>query len=333
MKQPAPRDRVIAELESAGWKHEDALSAVPRRWEQHGDVVVVRPLDVSPSRQEEVAVALLKVLKARIVLVDGGGVGGELREPQKCTVLARVGPPQDNETEAVHVEQGVKYSFDARLIMFSSGNTTERTHAGTLGKGEVVVDMFAGIGYFTLPLARYGSPAHVYAIEKNENSFRFLCRNIRLNGVDKVVTPLLGDNRLIGDEALGRASRVLMGFFDGGDDAKPFLRRAAEFLQRGVLGSPTGVLHYHYLATKEEAWRTAQQHIRDELSIPCLAWDPANPPLYRRPDFASYRMKLALSGFDNTHIVPYACVEAVRKVKSYRPHIFHFVADIRLGVL
>lgn len=52
-----------------------------------------------------------------------------------------------------HLEGGVVYSLDITCCMFSSGNVTERTRMGRLHcKGETVVDLFAGIGYYTLPL-------------------------------------------------------------------------------------------------------------------------------------------------------------------------------------
>lgn len=74
----------------------------------------------------------------------------------------------------------------------------------------VVVDMFAGIGYFTLPLAKHGGVKQLYAIEKNSESFAYLQANVALNKLEGVVTPLLGDNRHTGDSVCGTADRVSM---------------------------------------------------------------------------------------------------------------------------
>lgn len=57
-----------------------------------------------------------------------------------------------------HKEGGVLYSLDVTKCMFSSGNTTERQRMGRLHcAGETILDLYAGIGYYTLPfLSRAG---------------------------------------------------------------------------------------------------------------------------------------------------------------------------------
>lgn len=53
----------------------------------------------------------------------------------------------------LHKESGVLFALDVTKCMFSSGNVTERTRMGKLNcSGETVVDLFAGIGYYTIPI-------------------------------------------------------------------------------------------------------------------------------------------------------------------------------------
>lgn len=56
-----------------------------------------------------------------------------------------------------HYENDICYSLDATKCMFSSGNRSEKLRMGQLNcRDEVVVDLFAGIGYFVLPfLVKY----------------------------------------------------------------------------------------------------------------------------------------------------------------------------------
>lgn len=52
-----------------------------------------------------------------------------------------------------HKENGILYCLDVTCCMFSSGNVTEKARMGQQQcKGETIVDLFTGIGYYTLPL-------------------------------------------------------------------------------------------------------------------------------------------------------------------------------------
>ena len=49
-------------------------------------------------------------------------------------------------------ENGIRYALDAAKCMFSSGNVSEKLRVARFEcGGETVIDLFAGIGYFTLP--------------------------------------------------------------------------------------------------------------------------------------------------------------------------------------
>ncbi len=75
---------------------------------------------------------------------------------------------------------------------------------------ETVVDLFAGIGYFTLPMAVYSKPKKMFACEINPIAYQYLCANVVLNHVTNIVEPLLGDNRKIAPKDC--ADRVILGY-------------------------------------------------------------------------------------------------------------------------
>jgi tRNA wybutosine-synthesizing protein 2 len=201
-------------------------------------------------------------------------------------------------TFTTHVENGVRYSFDAQRVMFCSGNTTERMHFGTMVRApqELVVDMFAGIGYFTVPLAKNGGVRSIVAIEKNPESVKFLCFNAAQNRVAAKITVLCGDNRSAGDEVVGQCDRVLMGYIP---DCREFIPRATAFLRRHPSSAvPHGIIHYHFLADKAAGYSVAHGHF-----IAALGDD----------------------AIEHFHI------RAVRVVKSYSPKRWHCVADVVFG--
>jgi tRNA wybutosine-synthesizing protein 2 len=201
---------------------------LPDRWELLGNVLVVSLDPALDPYEKEIAEAYGAVLGAKAVLREVGWISGDLRTP----VMRRV---FGSDTITVHLENGIFYKFDAERIMFSSGNMEERMRmADTECKGETIVDMFAGIGYFSLPLAFYQKPSRIISCELNSVSYGFLKENISLNHVEDVIEPVLGDNRDLPGSAM--ADRVIMGYVK---TTHEFLPTALRLLKGG------GIIHYH----------------------------------------------------------------------------------------
>ncbi|HSA36032.1 MAG TPA: methyltransferase domain-containing protein, partial [Methanomassiliicoccales archaeon] len=119
-------------------------------------------------------------------------------------------------------------------VMFSSGNFDEKLRMASLDcRGETVVDMFAGIGYFTMPLAAKARAEKVIACEINPDAIGFLKKNIELNHVADRVTVFEGDNRQLPGEMF--ADRVVMGYVNV---TWQFLPKAFSMVKRG------GIIHY-----------------------------------------------------------------------------------------
>ncbi len=207
---------------------------LPRGYQRLGDVLVLRLPEALAPYSREVAEAYREELGVRNVLALDGGHEGEFRHPRIRSLLPGEG------TETLHREAGLLWELDAAEVMFSPGNRHERERmAGLVRSGERVCDLFAGIGYFTLPMARRGSSCRFWAVEKNPVAFGYLVRNLARNGLSGRVRALLGDNR---DMELPLASfdRVVMGYLPS---SLPFLPRAV-----GLLDPGGGYVHAHLLA-------------------------------------------------------------------------------------
>ena len=69
----------------------------------------------------------------------------------------------------IRKESGIKYGYHIKQCMFSSGNINERRRMGeVVSENEVVVDLFCGIGYYTIPILVKNNVEHVYSCEWNE---------------------------------------------------------------------------------------------------------------------------------------------------------------------
>lgn len=207
---------------------QDVVGGLPVKWEYVGDIVIIKLADAARPYLDRIGRAYAEALDRRTVCVDTGGVSGEYRRPEMEVIYG-------TETESTRIENGIRYMFDVTKVMFASGNVGERARMGNLDcTGETVVDMFAGIGYFTLPIAKHSNASKVIACEKNPDSYGFLVRNIEINGVGDIVTPVPGDNRDIPGK--GFADRILMGYVQRTSE---FLPKALEMVRDG------GTIHYH----------------------------------------------------------------------------------------
>lgn len=199
---------------------------LPRKWEQLGHVLVLKIDTELEDWKGEIARTYAKILEVDTVLRDTGGIKGQYREPVMELLLGL-------DTETIHVENQVRFCLDAAKLMFSSGNVDERIRMATVPKpGETVVDMFAGIGYFSVPMAVHSKPARIISHEINPLAFKYLKKNIELNDAG-VVEPVLG-NCLDAEENV--ADRVVMGYVG---TTHEYLPKAMQIL-RGK-----GIIHYH----------------------------------------------------------------------------------------
>ncbi|XGI84416.1 class I SAM-dependent methyltransferase family protein [Halorutilales archaeon Cl-col2-1] len=199
----------------------------PSSWKTVGEVVLVNLGGYTSEEKTEIGESLLELMSARTVL-DYRGVSGEMREPDVGLVAG------DEETETLHRENGFEFRLDPSEVMFSVGNAKERLRVrDVVDEGETVFDMFAGIGYFSVPAAVGG--AEVVAAEINPVSCSYLEENARLNGVESRIEAY--NENCLDVTPDSDVDRVLMGHFDA--VSEEFMRHALS----SVDGE--GVLHVH----------------------------------------------------------------------------------------
>jgi tRNA wybutosine-synthesizing protein 2 len=227
-----------------------AAARVPRRYTRLGRVAVVplpeelRPHFATLGEWYSDELAVETVVRSR------GPITGEDRRPALETVYG-------NGTETEVVEHGIRFRFDAARIMFARGNKTERARlAAEVAPGERVADLFAGIGYFTLPIARAEPTVRIVAVERNPVAFRYLAANLVRNGVDAQVLARCGDNREI--PLPGEMDRVLLGYLPS---SLPWLDRAL-----GLLRPDGGLIHAHWVVDAAVGAAGAETEIRDALA-------------------------------------------------------------------
>ncbi|MGC8817353.1 MAG: class I SAM-dependent methyltransferase [Candidatus Hadarchaeum sp.] len=209
---------------------ESELRLLPKRFKRIGHVAILNlPKDLF-HRNQEIAQRTMDFTGAKTVAINEGKIEGRFREPRLRVIAG------DPNTETVHVENGCQFRLDVARVMFSPGNVHERGRVAHLvSPDEVVVDMFAGVGQFSIPIAVHARPSLVYSIEINQVAFNYLLENIRINKVGHILRPILGDCSEVAPR--GVADRVIMGILHVTHRYLPLAMK--------VLKPEGGVIHYH----------------------------------------------------------------------------------------
>ncbi|MCL1978181.1 MAG: class I SAM-dependent methyltransferase family protein [Candidatus Bathyarchaeota archaeon] len=182
-------------------------SSIPRSLDIVGDIAVI---EIPPDLNEYKAIigqAILKTHKnIKSVHAKAGAISGVYRI-RDLTCIAG-----EDRTQTVYTEYGCQYHVDLAKAYFSPRLSQEHHRIATLvGAGEVVVDLFAGVGPFVVPIGKLCPEAKAYAVDINPDAVDLLKINVRVNRVENRVYPLLGDARELANGKLqGIADRVIM---------------------------------------------------------------------------------------------------------------------------
>lgn len=255
----------------------------PKKWEKLGDLVLFPRGSVLPNGE-----SLLKKI-AEVLRVKRLGIQGEIDSGMMRKSTAELILGKDGWVE--HRENGIIFGFDATKVMFSSGNVSERMRiSGIDMEGEIVVDAYSGIGYYTLPILVHSKAKHVYSCEINPDSITALKWNLEKNQVADRCTIMEGDNAARMKELKGLADRVHLGLIPSSELS---WKNSINCLKESG-----GVIHVH------------MNHNSKKIELD--KWVEELAENFRE-----------ISGKQCT-------VDKVTKVKWYAPHIRHVVVDIRV---
>ncbi len=183
------------------------LASLPKSLDIVGHVAIVEITPELDPYRPLIGEAVLAANKnVRTVLAKASPINTQYRI-REFDILAG-----EDRTETVHSEYDCRYLLDVRKVYFSPRLGYEHDRVSRLvNEGETVLDMFAGVGPFSIPIAKRKNLVRVYAIDTNPEAVRYLEENIKLNRVAGKVTAILGDCRdIVHEKFRGVADRVIM---------------------------------------------------------------------------------------------------------------------------
>ena len=212
----------------------EELRKVYNSYDVIGDIAVIRLRDELAEKAKIIANAIMETQsRVKTVLRQVSPVSDVYRVRKLEWVLG------ERKTETEYKEFGCVFKVDLANMYFSPRLSNERIRiARKVGEGEVVINMFAGVGTYSIIIAKHSKPKKVYSIDINPEAVKYMKENIVINKVQEAVIPILGDAREVIERGLKRsADRILM----------PLPERALDYLDCAVeaLKPEGGWIHYY----------------------------------------------------------------------------------------
>ncbi len=234
-------ENVLTENES-----DELISA----FDQIGEIIIVRIPDSLLSKKEIIGKTLLDQVKiVRSVFYQASAVEGEFRT-RSLEILAG----EDN-TETEYREFGCRFTVDVKNAFFSPRLSTERERiANLIQNGEVMTNMFAGIGMFSITAAKK-KKCTVYSLDINPVASKLCETNIGLNKLAGNIISINGDaSEIIKEQLVDKSDRTLMVLPERSDE---FLESAINTTKDG------GIIHYYshiHADKKTDAGKLSEEH-------------------------------------------------------------------------
>ena len=245
-------------------------------FDQIGDIIIVRIPDSLISKKKIIGKTLLEQVKtAKTVFHQSSPVEGDFRTRN----LELIEGEQKTETE--YRENGCRFIVDVEKAFFSPRLSTERERiANLVNDHDVIINMFGGVGMFSLLAARKKS-CTVYNIDINPVASKLCEENIKLNKLKGNVISLNGDaTKIIKEQLQDKADRVLMLLPERSDE---FLDTAISSLKKN------GIIHYYshiHAEKKQYAPKLSEEHFLNVNKIQAEILDsrvvrPVGPRFYQ----------------------------------------------------
>lgn len=205
-----------------------------------GDVALVQIPEELEEYSREIGRAVMEIYpRVKTVLSKQGETVGEYRI--RMFKIIGGGPS----TETVHREHGCVYKLDLMKAFFNPRMSGERLRVALeVRDGENILDMFAGVGPFSILIAKKNPTVKITAVEINPEAYKYLLTNILLNKVEDRVKPILGDIRQVLENITTDFDRIIM---DLPFDSLKFLNLALSKLREN------GVVHLYHVESGEDS--------------------------------------------------------------------------------
>jgi tRNA (guanine37-N1)-methyltransferase len=254
-------------------ERKNPLTQVPGAYELIGDIAII---DQHEENAPEIAEVLLQHKNIKTIFQATSAVCGEYRTRELLFIAGL------KKTGTIYRENGCRYLLDVTQVYFTPRLSTERVRvADQVKNGDKVVDMFAGIGPFSILIAKRFPEAHVIAVDKNPAAVKYLRENARLNKV-KNIEIREGDAK---EQVKGilDADHVIMNLPHSGLE---FIDSAFGIIKKG------GIIHFYAISHEDDLFEGLIREIEAHASKSGLRVCPIDRRIVR--PYAPYQYNICI---------------------------------------
>ena len=226
---------------------EHLLTNLVQSYDLIGDIIVIRiPPDIA-SKQSIIDEAL-HTLYPRVQTIAAIPLYSRTDELHRTRDLKVIWG--DESLETTYKEHGCTFKADLKYVFISPRLSYERMRIATKVKpGETVVNMFAGVGCFSILIATLQPQTKIYSIDVNPHAYNYMNENVLLNKVEGQVIPIFGDAREEIAKLTGIADRVLMPLPAQAHTFLPSAVRALHLTEDEAGEDKECMIHYYAVST------------------------------------------------------------------------------------
>ncbi len=231
---------------------ENILELVPKSYDIIGKIAIIEFDQINTindnsvlSYKKKVAEALVSVNKSvETVYEKKSEVKGRYRLKELKTIYG------DDNPETIHKENGCLFKLDVKKTYFTPRLVSERKRisSNSFQKQETIVDMFAGVGPFSIQIAK-NDDTKIYAFDVNPSAYKYLVDNIKLNEMkgeviahNMDVKELLNPKNKLGNYLKNKIDRIIMNLPE----------QSINFLDVAcfLMNKTSGILHFYQFCEK-----------------------------------------------------------------------------------
>ncbi|UCD01787.1 MAG: class I SAM-dependent methyltransferase family protein [Promethearchaeota archaeon] len=248
---------------------EKYLELIPKSYDIIGHIAIIEfdKIDKEFNKyKEDISKAILSVNKnIKTVYEKRGQIKGKYRLRELVFLYG------EDKSETIHKENNCNFKLDIKKTYFSPRLVFERRRIASseIKENELIVDMFAGVGTFSIQIAK-NKNVKIFAFDVNPNAYRYMKDNIKLNKLKGEIIPnnidikvLLDPKNQLGKSLYNKVDRIIMNL---PENSISFINIACFLMKESG-----GILHFYQFSEKPNPIEKTLKNIEEELNS--LNWE------------------------------------------------------------